>query len=287
MTGSGGSAAIIAEAVIIALTLLGLGLILFRKLDGLNSEMKNISDSIGNVENNIQSVNLEDMEKALWRVAWEEDSPPTTGNSVKYELNESGVGVTISLASEMPPDHIKRNLGEFMKKDLSPEKIISMMGEDEEHHLFDLIESINMNDDFVDDLIENTSISKEEVIEHDKTTISDDAYIGFDIELGNADIIVVNFEFDEKVNTRSIVKHMNIDDELADKERDLFGYEGHFSSSSPYELNYAIASDNFEKIGDLISIMVSRIDKYNKIHEKSVIEFDKSVSDALDSAEIK
>lgn len=63
MTGSGGSAAIIAEAVIIALTLLGLGLILFRKLDGLNSEMKNISDSIGNVENNIQSVNLEDMEK--------------------------------------------------------------------------------------------------------------------------------------------------------------------------------------------------------------------------------
>lgn len=276
----------IIQGVVAAVAIISVAVIYFDRLSSMSHQMERVADSVDSVENEISSVNLEDMEKAIWRISFSEGEDPPPGNSVEHKLEESDVNVTISLASEQAQPSTVKSLhkqvasairnegldyclgssrGDIIQKYLSVEH----GGIDLDEFEFGAVEEIETEDSESDD--ENDTEHTE--VEVEETSLN--------VKIKPGDVIVVNFEFDEQINTRAVVGLMNTDEELAKKEKELFGHEGIFSATSPYELTYSIACGDFDKIAEVIEQMVEYMDEYNQAHEQMVEDFDSAVGSRL------
>ena len=112
-------------------------------------------------------------------------------------------------------------------------------------------------------------------------TLENSAAPGID----RSDMTVLNFEFSDRVNTRSVVSKINTDQEIANLEEEIFGHEGIFSSTSPYEFIYVTAKADWDELADFTIYILEKIDKYNVEFEDESLQFDRALEERLDKSD--
>lgn len=306
-----------------------------REMDSKIDSVDHMSQSVSTIEESLNGVNLKDMEKAVWRLAWDEQESPPPGNSVHYTLEQSQVDVTISLASEIASQSITEALSQNIVSSFVSGKNLNHLESEDMPAVFEFLtieymgHSLEFDNSFdysegkvaafeTDELIEEKQKSDKKREETDEKEVAEkeidlddnveedlmlsDAFdelddpselseefeegdlgeLEFKTSVSRVDITTVNFEFDEQINTHSVVGYMDQNERMAKKECRLFGHEGFFISNSPYEITYSIVSNDFEKIAELIDDMVDLIDEFNMEHKRMTDEFDATVEDRLE-----
>lgn len=207
----------ITQAVIIAVTLIALGIAFYNKIGYISNEISNISDAVSQID----TVDLKQMEKSILRLSWEINEVENVDNSVKHMLKKSDLEVTISLAS----DRYSSELYDSLRK---------------------------------------------------QTGVKD-----FNKGFTRKDVSIINFEFSEAINMREIENQVPQDQDIIKKQRELFGREGQFKSTSPYEIVFAIPSDDYDSLGEFINLFLIKVDKFNIEFEEKSAEFDSTVKSHL------
>jgi len=296
---------------------LSLFALFYHQIYSLNDAVGSASESISDIREDINKVDLKnienhigklsdierDIEKVSYNIA---DQPVEGGNSVLYELESCDNKVVISIASDTIERDLVRIYGDKLSENINIETLISQklgipeLSRDtvkeasEDRDNIEFYESGNIPDEFEQDMdiVEEDveaeagaeiTIDREDFLDIEglsvEMDVTDDGELNY--QLTPSDLTVVHFDFENKINVKSVVGRMNSDEEVEHLERELFTHEGYFSDRSPYEIIYVIASDDYEKIAKIIDVLVDKIEEYHQAFEEESKRFDEAVEAEL------
>lgn len=258
-------------AIILAVTLVGIALWFGGKMSNISAGIESMDDSIGAVENDVRDVDFKEIEKTVFRLEYAIDDISEAGNSVYYELPQSGIGVTISLAAEPSDELIDPVHGvepeEFVRKKHTEETIDGMIEQE------------------LDEDEELGEVDQDEIIsERIAPEITPDFDEGLIVEAGlpDSEITYIRIEFDDRIRSKAVTDKLVSDQELSSLEKELFGYQCGFNALSPIEVEFSIPSADYSKIADWIPKSLEKIDQYHCEFEEEAKEFDTVIESALE-----
>jgi hypothetical protein len=288
------------------LSALGILLVFYHQIYSLNNSVGNTSDSIKDIRDEIKQVDLKALERNVSKVTYNlTDETVDGGNSVDYELKKCDNNVTISLASDVPDSELVKNYMSALTDEIDLDEILaesigtSDLDMDSMRELSEEREDVHFHDEkddfFADEDEENIpdedefaggveiKIDEQDFLDIEGMNIEIDINEegGLEYQLQPTDMTVVHFDFTNRINVKSVVGRMNSDDEVEELERELFKHEGIFRDQSPFEISYMIASDDYDKLAELIDVLVDKIEEYHQAFEKESDEFDRAVEKKL------
>jgi len=212
----------IVQGVVIAIAIIGLLVIYFDRMSTMSSNIGALSDSIENVHEDIQEVDLKHMERTTNKLetfleaelsaAYNGRSSTGGQNSVRHTLDKSEVGI-----------------------------VISYIGNPEWH----------------------AGLREGEV----------DGEIVFEVK------------FDEEVDTQGLVGLLTQDNQLTEKDRELFqGADPRVTADSPFQISAAVPTENMELAGKWADSLVDCIDENLCYIRNQQNQFDKALDQRIDGA---
>lgn len=227
--------------------------------------VEQVRNSVEKIEDDVRAVDLKEMEKVVMRLEYALGTEKESGNSVYKELENSGIGVTISLLADPHEDLIDpievikysqlTGFFEGTSDDLELEP-------GEESKLSDFDDLAGVED--IEPEAESTEVKKRV-----EAGLSDD------------EITYVMIEFDEKIRSRAVSDKLADDEELEEMELDMFGYECGFTAISPIEIQFSVPTANYDEAGEWLDIALQKIDRYHMEFERESELFDEEVEQML------
>lgn len=262
----------IVMAIILAITLVGIALWFSGKISDITTNISSIDDAVGEVEGAVSQVDLKEIEKTVLRLEYALDAEVEGGNSVLYELPQSGIETTISLAAE-PSDE----LIDPVKYTEAEEFLKNKYQEDSWQSLIESYTNVDESPDEVD---------KKDLVKQmvpNGAVVTEEGMIKTEADLENDEVTYIILEFDQRIRSRAVTDKIGSDKELAELEIDKFGYECGFKALSPLEMQFSVPCSDFNTVANWIPELLAKIDQYHCAFEEEAEKFDQELESALEN----